>query len=159
MTPTRPAEQTVPRPPDQDQPGLPWQQTQVAPVPVVGVQPVGEIERLLRKRLRFLSLLMTGGLVVELLLIAGTKETPPVWAYFGVGVLGVGTVAWVVLWVRRSLSLGQLRAIELVIFGALYVLLSSAHAFLYPRLMVLPQPPAWFGVILAYALSLPWGFL
>src|SRR5262249_42093820 len=60
-----------------------------------------------------------------------------------------------VLWVRRPLSLRQLRAIELALFGAAYVQWASAHAFFWPRLVVLPQPP-WYGPLLAYAVSTPW---
>ncbi|MCI0704305.1 MAG: serine/threonine protein kinase [Planctomycetia bacterium] len=167
MTPTRPAEPTVPRPPDQDQPGDPWQETQVKPVPAVALQPVSEIQQLLQKRLRFLSLLMTGGLIVNVLMVvgtgaavdAGTREVPPAWAYFGVGVFGVGTAAGVVLWVRRSLSLRQLRAIELILFGALYAHWLSVHAFIYPRLVLFPQPPVWYGPTLAHAVSTPWSIL
>lgn len=120
------------------------------------LQPVGEVERLLRKRLLFLALLMTGALVGDLLLIAGTDMPERGWLYFGVGVLSLGPAAGVILWVRRSLSLSQLRAIELVIFGAVYVQWASAHAFLYPRLMVLPRPPLWYGPTLAYAVGTPW---
>jgi serine/threonine-protein kinase len=54
--------------------------------------------------------------------------------------------------------LRQLRAIELVLFGALYAQWSLVHAFLYAK-FDLPQPPIWFGFVLGYAVSLPWAFL
>src|SRR5262249_1586307 len=121
-----------------------------------------DLQALLRKRLWFLALLMTGALVANLLLIAavaGTDIPERAWVYFGTGVDGLGAAAGVVLWVRRPPSFGQLRAIELVIFGALYVQWSPAPAFLYPRLVVLPDPPHWYGPTLAYAVSMPWSIL
>src|SRR5262249_40597279 len=121
-----------------------------------------DVRALLRKRLRFLALLLTGALVANLFLIfviAGGDVPEAPWVYFGTCVDGLGTAAGVVLWGGRPLSLRQWRAMELVIFGALYAQWSAAHAFLYPQLVVLPDPPYWYGSTIAYAVSLPWSIL
>jgi serine/threonine-protein kinase len=120
--------------------------------------PVEDVGTLLRKRLLFFALLMTGTLVAGLLMLVGTGLPADGWGYFAIAVLGLGPVAGGVLWARRSLSLRQIRAVELVLFGAMYAQWSLVHAFLYPKLE-LPRPPLWFGFILGYAVSLPWAFL
>jgi serine/threonine-protein kinase len=121
--------------------------------------PVGDTRALLHKRLRFLALMLTSALVANLLLIGGSDQALDVWVYFNFGVLGLGAAAGVVLWVRRSLPLRQLRVTELIIFGALYFQGSSTNAVLYPRLLVLPQPPVWYGSVVAQAVGLPWSVL
>src|SRR5205814_3953014 len=129
--PAGPAGATAPCPPT-DPP------VEAAPVPGPGrPHPEEDVGALLHKRLRFLSLLLTGALVVALLLVFGSDLPADPWAYFAVGVLGLGPLAAGVLWGRRSLSLRQLRAVELVLFGTLYAHWSLVHAFLYPK-VVLP---------------------
>jgi hypothetical protein len=44
-------------------------QIQVALLPRVGLQPIEEIQRLLRKRLRFFALVISGGIAVLLLVV------------------------------------------------------------------------------------------
>lgn len=135
------------------------QSVEEAPVPGTGLPRPGEdVRTALRKRLLFFALLMTCTLVAGLLAVVGTGLPVDGWAYFAIAVLGLGPVAVGVLWARRSLSLRQLRAVELVLFGAMYVQWALVHAFLYPKLD-LPRPPLWFGFILGYAVSLPWAFL
>jgi serine/threonine-protein kinase len=120
-------------------------------------QPKEDVAALLRKRLWFMALLMTGTVVAALGLVAATDARLDAWAYFALGVLALGPVAAGVLRVWPALSLRQLRAVELVLFGALYVQWSSVHAFLYPE-FIPPRPPTWFGVLLGFAVSLPWSF-
>jgi serine/threonine-protein kinase len=120
-------------------------------------QTAEDLRVLLCKRLRFLALLLTGALAFTLPLVAINAATD-VWSYITVMVFVFGAVLAGVLWVRQSLSLNQLRAIELALFGAMYAQWSTAHAFLYPS-YVISQPPNWFGFIFGYAVSLPWVFL
>ncbi len=126
-------------------------------IPHAGNQTAEDLRVLLRKRLRFLALLLTGALAFTLPLVAINAATD-VWSYITVMVFVFGAVLAGVLWVRQSLSLNQLRVIELALFAAMYAQWSLAHAFLYPS-YVIPQPPNWFGFIFAYAVSLPWVFL
>ena len=130
----------------------------VALVAGSGPQPSTDLQSLLHKRLRFLAFLLSGGLAVALLCVAVTKLPLDAWEYFAIAMYVPAALLAGVLSARRSLSLSQLRAIELVLFGALYAQWSLVHAFLYPT-MDLPEPPIWFGFILGYAVSLPWAFL
>ena len=139
-------------------PGAVVGRIKTALVPWAGPQPTTDLQALLHRRLRFLASLLSGGLAAALLLIAATDLPLDAWAYFAVSVLALGAVLAGVLWVRRSLSVRQLRAIELALFGTLYVQWSLVHAFFYPTIN-LDRPPFWFGMIMAYAVSLPWAAL
>jgi serine/threonine-protein kinase len=117
-----------------------------------------DIRVLLRKRLLFVALLSSAALIFTLGALAYTGLPLDRSACLGVALFVPGAVLAPVLWRGRSLSLRQLRVIELVLFGGLYVLWASIHALLYPTLRW-AAPPVWFGFILAYAVCLPWVFL
>lgn len=122
-------------------------------------QPGDDIHTLLRKRLLFVALLLSAELVLAVVVLSATNIPLDGWAYFGVALFAPGAIfAPLLWWLGRTLSVRQLRAIELVLFGSIYVMWALLHGFLYPRLQ-LPHPPVWFGFILGYAVSLPWVFL
>jgi serine/threonine-protein kinase len=116
-------EPTAPYRPGNDQSPELSRQLQVALVPEAGPQPVGEIHRLLRKRLRVIVLILSAFYAVQLvrsLSIHFQWLTGPPTAWFALGFYGLilataGGLARV-LWSGRSLSLRSLRAIELVTF-------------------------------------------
>lgn len=150
------AYRTLP-PGDDEQAG----QATVAFVSQIGYPRGGdEIRQMLRKRLRFFALFLSGGLVLTLIVVAVLLKSEHLdkWLYFVIFTFALGPVSAVILWRRPSLSLLQLRAVELVLFGAMYAQWAMVHAFLYPT-MTLRNPPVWFGVIQGYAVSMPWIFL
>ncbi len=158
-----PAEITVEYRPGASEKDDPSKQVTVALVPAVGRFQTGdEIRVLLRQRLLFLALLLSGTMGVTLLLggLSGRLIVANIWAYYActLAVCTLGALFAAVLWKRQTLSLRQLRAIELILFGALYVQWSLVHAFLYPT-FELTHPPIWYGFVLGYAVSLPWAFL
>jgi serine/threonine-protein kinase len=142
-------------------PAEPSPRPQVALVPQAG-RPgsADDVSVLLRKRLMFLALLLSAGLAVSLLFVVAYRNNLPwdVWGYFALTMFALGPLFAGVLRLRPALSLRQLRAIELILFGGLYAQWAVVHAFLYPQLH-LPRPPLWFGFIVGYAVSLPWTFL
>ena len=125
-----------------------------------------DIQILLHKRLWFLSILLTAGMIIQLtvslgaILIVGGIGELEAWGYSGFvpycSLLALSASLTAILW-RRSLSMRQLRAMELVEFGALFAFFSWTHAWAYPT-MRLESPPFWFGIIMATAVSLPWVF-
>jgi serine/threonine-protein kinase len=143
------------------------QPVKVALVPGAGrPRPEEDVGTLLRRRLLFLAVLFSAGMVAWLvlaLLYAVTYRgqlTLDAWLSLGVAffMFTLGSVLAAVLW-RRSLSLGQLRTLELVLFGAIYVLWVGLHTYLYPRLRLQRPPPIWFGAIMAHSVSIPWSFM
>jgi tRNA A-37 threonylcarbamoyl transferase component Bud32 len=118
-----------------------------------------DLRRLLRKRLLFFSALMAASLVAVLVMLGVTSV--PVGKWFSVLAavsFGVSGALGLVLWRWRGLSVRGLRLFELGVFGAIYVQWVLVHGFLYPDFR-LPDPPVWFGFILAYAVSFPWALL
>src|SRR5262249_32776023 len=63
-----------------------------------------------------------------------------------------------ILWKKSSLSVRQLRVIELLLFGTIVAFWTLAQARVYPYFR-LDQPPSWLGSIMAHAISLPWVFV
>jgi serine/threonine-protein kinase len=134
---------------------------------VAGPAPSGtaEIQTLLRRRLRFLSLLASLGMVSPVLFLAeyfrrGNYLPPGNWLNLAVSlaVLVVLAALAVYLWAWPGLSLLRLRTLELILFGALFVFWSWLHALAYPS-MHLAEPPFWFGLIMAKAISITWAIL
>src|SRR5262249_17380011 len=83
-------------------PGPPVDQIRVALVPRSGLQPVEEIQRLLRRRLRFFALVIAGGLAVLLLvLLLPAENGSTLGVYFAV--FAVAAVAAGILWSPRPL--------------------------------------------------------
>jgi serine/threonine-protein kinase len=119
--------------------------------------PTGEIQTVLRKRLRFIALLLTGGMAVCLLMMLLSPRID--WRHFAVYafVFAVAFALAGTLW-RRSLSFVQLRLIELLLFGIIVAFWTFIHGYVYPTLR-LPNPPWWFGSVMASAVSLPWIFV
>jgi hypothetical protein len=127
----------------------------------------GELQGLLRRRLRFLAILACAGMVPVLLF-------PLAQAWRGASYLspGVGPHVAVSLLIAcleaalagvlgrwHALSLRALRAIELLLFGAVFAFWAWVDACVYAELR-LPEPPFWFGrFIMAKAVGLPWVFL
>lgn len=106
-----------------DSPPEPPRQFRVALVPGTGPQPIGEVERLLRKRLRIIVLLVLAFYAVQLVRsvsvhfhwLTGPPSDGIVLGVYGLIVVTAGGLAWL-LWSGRALSLRGLRAIELVTF-------------------------------------------
>src|SRR5712692_9602244 len=106
-----------------EEPRSPEGQIQVALPPRAGLQPIEEIQRVLRKRLRFFALVISGGIAVLLLvvfvpaLLMPETNMPKIVMTFGVygAVAVVAVVAAWLLGSSRRLSLGQLRVIEVIV--------------------------------------------
>jgi serine/threonine-protein kinase len=129
----------------------------------VGLQPDEEIQRLLRRRLRFFALLISGALALFLLffqlpLLLGAAQIVPRTAItFGAYCASFAlfaVLAWV-LWGRRPFSLGQLRAVELVFFGVYTAVAVEWHYGFFALLWARGDHP----ILLAAGESLPWVFL
>jgi eukaryotic-like serine/threonine-protein kinase len=164
--PSLPGQPTGPYAGGGESPGGAAGRVQVVLVPGTGPQPTTDLQSLLHKRLRFLAVLFGGGMAVLVVLALPYVVTPGgdlplvAWLFFALyffmfalGAALVGVLCW-----RRSLSLPQLRALELVLFGALFVLWAAVHTFLYPTFRM-PEPPIWFGFLLANAVSMPWALV
>jgi serine/threonine-protein kinase len=152
-------EKTVDYPPTASLRSDPGRQVTVARLSDGGrLQPGDDIRILLRKRLLFFALLLTALLVMTLVLLATGSLPLDEWAVSVLVAFALGAVFARVLWVGRSLSLRQLRGIELALFGAFYIFWALLLGFAYPTLQ-LPDPPIWFGIILGYAVCLPWALL
>jgi serine/threonine-protein kinase len=154
-------------------PGGPAGRLQVAPRPGLRTSSSGEIQTLLRKRLRFLALVvfLLGAINLPVLLLLGV----------GIGVtLGVNSVvpavaavAACILWSTRLLSLGQLRVIELIVFGTSVAFAVWVHYYffvrawsfwkpdsalfanLYPVLLAMAEGGAWAFLIVVYGMFIP----
>jgi serine/threonine-protein kinase len=124
-----------------------------------------DVRSLLHRRLLFLAVMFSLGMVawvaLALLEIVAHRGQIPLdgWLYLGVAafMMTLGAVLSTVLW-RQSLSLRRLRALELVLFGAIYLLWTTLHTHFYPQLR-LPNPPGWFGAVMAHSVSIPWSFM
>jgi serine/threonine-protein kinase len=162
----KPSPRSEPTIPDQSHPAVPDSpvvRIRAALVPRSGLQPVAEIQRLLRKRLRFFALLLSGAFAFFLLyvllpamLAAGRSQPQTVLtfgAYCAAFVLTTG-LAWT-LWSRRPLASGQLRLIEVIFFGCFAATLVEWHYGFFARLSAAEAPPT----LLAAGESLPWVFL
>ncbi len=128
------------------------------PAATVGPPPADDLRPLLRRRLLFFALLMTGVFVAGGVLLPLFGARIDGWMAFALTCNGVGGVAAGLLFARRGLSVRSLRLVELALFGTLYAQWTLVHTFLYPT-MCLEKPPMWFGVILGYAVGMPWAFL
>jgi eukaryotic-like serine/threonine-protein kinase len=146
--------------------------THVALVRGAGPQPVEEIQRLLRKRLRYFALVISGGIVVLLLVVflpalfRAETNVPGIVITFGVygAEAGLAVVAAWILWSRRPLSLGQLRVIEVIVFGTMVASGVWMHydffvPFWAPNPPVESLYPLGYPLLLAAGESLPWVFL
>ena len=81
-----------------------------------------------------------------------------VWLQFYFLIFAVGGLITYVLWGCRSLSVLQLRMLELVLFGGMFLLWAGVDAFIYPQFH-LATPPVWFRFMMANAVSLPWALM
>jgi serine/threonine-protein kinase len=140
----------------------PQDMPKVALVAGSGPRGTAEIQTLLRRRLRFLAVLASIGMIAPVLLLLeffrrGNYLPPGIWPNLAVSLSmpAVAAALAVFLWAWRDLSLRRLRALELILFGALFAFWSWFHALVYPS-MHLAQPPFWFGLIMAKAISIPW---
>jgi eukaryotic-like serine/threonine-protein kinase len=147
-------------------------QIQVALLPRAGLQPIEEIQRVLRKRLRFFALVISGGIAVLLLvvfvpaLLMPETNVPKIVMTFGI-YGAVAVVAIIAAWLlgsRRPLSLGQLRVIEMIVFGTM----AASGVWMHYDFFVpfwAPDPPVeslyplGYPLLLAIGESLPWVFL
>jgi serine/threonine-protein kinase len=137
----------------------------VAMVAGSGPQSTGEIQSLLQRRLRFLSLLTAGSMIVSALLVAefwrgGGIMPPGNGPNFAVCLclsLLAAAVAGI-LWTRPTVSLRRLRVLELIGFASPFAYWSWIDGFVYPELS-LGDPPFWFGLIMAVSVSAPWVFM
>jgi serine/threonine-protein kinase len=149
--------------PYQDQgavPGSPVGRVQVAVVRRSGLQPVEEIQRLLRKRLRFFALVVS--ILIAITLLAVVLPAEGIGITSGVVIVGLAVAAgsaWI-LWSMRPLSLGQLRMIELIVFGACRAVVVWMHYdFFVPQWQLGPREPGFalrYSSLLGFAASLHW---
>src|SRR5262249_12140835 len=112
--------------------------TRMAPVPGASTPLTTDLCQLLHKRLWFLSWLFAAGTAflagfpLVHILIGRASLLAESWGdlaiYFGLFALAAALTA--ILW-RRSLTLRQLRAAELAMFGALFAFWSWTHGCLY----------------------------
>jgi serine/threonine-protein kinase len=122
-------------------------------------QPTTDLHVLLRKRLRFLAFLMAAGMAIVVLLALFLHDSPWVATLAYCLIFAELAVVAAVLWKKSSLSLRQLRVIELLLFGTMAAFWAMGHAGVYPSFRLEQPPPGWFGPIMAYAISLPWAFI
>lgn len=147
-------------------------QIQVALLPRVGLQPIEEIQRVLRKRLRFFALVISGGIAVLLLvvfvpaLLRPETNVPKIVMTFGVygAVAVVAVIAAWLLGSKRPFSLGQLRVIEVIVFGTMVASGVWMHYdFFVPFWAPIPPVeslyPLGYPILSAMGESLPWVFL
>jgi serine/threonine-protein kinase len=128
---------------------------EVALVPGTDHLPTTDLQALLGRRLWFVAFLATVGTGIAL---SFAFVAPPLPLHIAV----VFATAFVtsaaitgVLWKNASLSVRQLRTIELLLFATAFGYWGFCHADFYPYFR-LPSPPIWFGSIMAHAISLPW---
>jgi hypothetical protein len=154
-------------------PGRPAGRLQVAPRPGLRTSSSGEIQTLLRKRLRFLALVLflLGAINLPVLLLLGVGIGVTV-AVNSVGPAVAAVAAWI-LWSTRPLSLGQLRVIEVIVFGTFVAFVVWVHyhffvrawsfwkpdsplfANLYPVLLAMAEGGAWAFLIVVYGMFIP----
>ena len=147
-------------------PEAPAERIEVALVPKASPRPTTDLQLLLHRRLRFFAVLLSGASFfpvmgqLERLLERGSSLPAEDWINFAlyVFIFALTAALSVILWRWQCLSFRQLRAFELILFGALFVFWAWIHASLYPRFR-LPNPPHWFGSIMGHAVSLPWALL
>src|SRR5215471_2364421 len=106
-------------------PGEPAGRIKVALVPAFGPQPTSEIQTLLQKRLRIITLIFLVGSAVYLPMQFFSYEHTPwlVWIVLApqTVVLAVAAALAAILWSKRQLSLARLRLSELIAFGVVTV--------------------------------------
>jgi eukaryotic-like serine/threonine-protein kinase len=136
----------------------PTEPIKVARVQGSGRLPTTDLQSLLHKRLRVIAFLLAAGMAMVVLLVLFSPGNP--WSAVAVYclVFAVGASLAGVLWKKSSLSLRQLRVIELVLFGTFFAFWSLVHAILYPHFR-LEEPEIWFPSIMASAIALPWVFI
>jgi serine/threonine-protein kinase len=128
-----------------------------------GPHATGELRDLLQSRLRFLTLLLSGG-IAPAVVFALTEywrsgnylppgDEPQIASAAALMALAAALAG--ILWRCPSLSLPRLRAIELTVFASTFAFWSWIDATFYPGLR-LSQPPVWFGAVMATAISAPW---
>jgi serine/threonine-protein kinase len=170
-------EPTAPYRAEQDQPREPPRQIKVALIPGTGPQPIGEVQRLLRKRLGIIVLIILAFYAVQvvrsaLAFLQWFTEPPIDWSSLGFYCLILATAAVLagILWGGRPLSLRNLRAIELIVFLLLmafgawlmqnelrsewvrpYVVAGDLGVALVARTHVLN----WFALIVIYGTFIP----
>jgi eukaryotic-like serine/threonine-protein kinase len=154
-------------------PGGPAGRIKVALVPGTGPQPTTDLQGLLHKRLRILTLIATVGMAAYLPFEFFRHDLTPELFWF---VLLPMSVVWAtpaafagVLWSRRRLSLGWLRTIELVYFGVVTVAFSwnqyNILRFWLPiyaergsfdlAILATWTSTAWIMLIVTYGLFIP----
>jgi eukaryotic-like serine/threonine-protein kinase len=160
-----------------DQPPEPPRPLPVALVPATGPQPAGELQRLLRKRLGIIVLIVLAFYAVQAvrsaLAFLGWAPAPPVdlpsFAFYCL-VLATAAVLTGALWGRRPLALRGLRAMELVVFLLLagfgaWLLQSElrsewareyvAAGALGTALVARTHALNWFALIVVYGVFIP----
>jgi serine/threonine-protein kinase len=131
--------------------------------PRSGSHPTGDLQSLLRGRLRFLAVLLSAGMSPALIFAlteywrTGNILPPGDEPYIAAAFLLMAAAAALagILWRWQSLSVPQLRIIELILFAAVFAFWAWIHASFYPGLR-LPEPPIWFGMVMGTAVSAPW---
>jgi serine/threonine-protein kinase len=118
-------------------------------------QPATDLQVLLRKRLRFFAFVAAAAWAISVLLVVFSSGNP----WQGIAaycfVFAVMALLAVILWKKASLSLRQLRVIELVLFGTVFAFWTLLQVIIYPYYRVDPVP-GWLGPVMAQNISLPW---
>jgi serine/threonine-protein kinase len=128
-----------------------------------GPHATGELRDLLQSRLRFLALLLSGGIALTMVFalteywrsgnyLPPGDERPIAGA---AALMALAATLAAILWRYPSLSLPRLRVVELIFFASTFAFWSWVDATFYPGLR-LSQPPVWFGAVMATAVSVPW---
>jgi serine/threonine-protein kinase len=147
--------------------GRPAAEIEVARTPDGGPGIITDVRTLLHKRLRFLATLLFGAMAAVLTLFAVVllltnqgkiTEDSALDFLITLLLLALPGILAAILWLRPSLTLRQLRVIELIFFGMLFAHWTWMHASVYPRFR-LDDPPIWFASVMAHAVSVPWVFM
>jgi serine/threonine-protein kinase len=129
--------------------------TATAPGP--NARSTDEVPRLLRKRLLFIAVALLVTFVVYAAGFVGLRATDPVMQTAGALVIPLTGGLAVLLWRRRSLSLGQLRWVEVGLFGGLVLVYTCGLHVWFPAAMLAGVGGEVFGtVVVARGVCFRW---
>src|SRR5262245_49708337 len=128
MPPPVPLVSTLPYPDDLKSPGPLPGEVKVALVTGRGPPLAGDIQALLGKRLRFFAFLFAVPMAIVVLIALLTPGTSLSDIAVHIVVCAVLAGLAGVLWKKPSLSLRQLRVIELLLFGSFFAFWTFIHA-------------------------------
>jgi serine/threonine-protein kinase len=143
--------------------GSPVERVKVALVPGGRGQPTDEVRVLLRRRLRIATLILlgAGAATLPITLALGHPAERQIILAAGTPVIALTAVLTWILWKKPTLSLRNLRAIELVFFSALIAVLGALTlgGVLHDVLLFWVSQGAAGAQNGARALGLPWFFV